>query len=131
MLGNLFWILAGAGYLTKESVVKNVHRDPKERERSRRIAESTDRELENQLLRDTCDPKKYNEIWDYLEIYKRDGGVFSDGPNWGRVGRYRLEFFNKKGVPTKEYEGNRELAVRLTLETYGKVPYLVAQFQNR
>ena len=127
MIDSLAWMVAGAGYLAKESIKESCRSVDSEQAKAR-INLVTDRELEARLNKEILNPNNYNAIWDKLEIHKRDGGVNSHLPSWDRIGKSRLAFFNKKGQPTLDYQGNREYALARLMEMHSKIPYTTALF---
>lgn len=154
----LYEILFGGAWVTKE-LFKEAGERGVEKRRSELIkqyvAEHTDLELEERLMREVESPSKYNEVWERIENFKRENPVYCkreadkswkkkyDGTygyfsrfGWQDVGYSRLEFRTSKGSlygkTQREdilLEGNRNIAVYLLMQTYGKMKLSHAKTQ--
>lgn len=130
--------MAGGAFIAREAGVEIVERaESKERAKLIRefVEQHTDKQLEEKLMADVKNPSMYDKIWRRLEEFKRDNPLFCKartteyaGFGWGNVGKERLGFFNAKGglYGRSQYEelvlrGNRNIAVYLLMQTYGKM----------
>ena len=78
-VGDLFTILAGGAWLTKEAVNEIGERaDDQTRDAliKKYIAEHTDPALERRLWEDVENPVMYDELWRRIETFKRDNPVY-------------------------------------------------------
>ena len=144
LLSGLFGLLAGGAMIAKDSIDA-----ARENVRSMEIAEArkeyvkahTDSELEERLMHDVENPEKYEDLWERIESFKRDNPVFCSKHasryerfGWNNVGHERLMFRSAKGglYGKTQYEsmlldGNRNIAVYLLMQTYGKMKKSHAQ----
>lgn len=125
---DLFTMIAGGTWLTKEAIHETADRgEEKFRDDwiKKYVENNTDIELEQELL------KKINtssaEVWTRLETFKRDNPVWCKAhenkpeeavPGWQDV-----------GVTRNLGPGNEPVVLKMAMETYGKVPVRVAQYQ--
>lgn len=137
-VGDLFGILAGAAFVAREVGIEISERAEGE-VRSKLIkefvAEHTDVELEHKLIADVENPYKYDEVWNRLEEFKRNNPIFCkkhtsqyDRFGWENVGKARLRFRDSNGTLIGKNQneelalkGNRNIAVYLLMQTYGKM----------
>ena len=86
-----------------------------------------DKDLEDKLWHDVCDPDKYEEIWTRIEKYKRehpDVVLKETTSYWGHVGKHRFRSFYAPGERhSKKRDEELLLSKRMTLDllalTYG------------
>lgn len=125
---DLFTMIAGGAWLTKETIRETADRgEEKFRDDwiKKYVENNTDIELEQELL------KKINtssaEVWTRIETFKRDNPVWCNAhenkpeeavPGWQDV-----------GVTRNLGPGNEPVVLKMAMETYGKVPVRVAQYQ--
>jgi len=133
MLRSLGWITAGFAYLFGSSIketCKDVGIAQKRKLKEEYIALNSDRELEARLGKEILMPSKYNEIWERIERYKRDGGSFYvlrsydyfKKSEWDDVGKSRLPMFNHRGELLKNCGTiNADRILQLLINTYGKM----------
>lgn len=134
---DLFTMIAGGAWLTKETIRETADRgEEKFRDGwiKRYVENNTDIELEQELL------KKINtssaEVWTRLETFKRDN------PVWCKAHENKPEYdvYFKKyneavpgwqdvGVTRDLGPGNEPVVLKMAMETYGKMPARVAQYQ--
>lgn len=139
-VGDLLLILLGGGTLAtksfKESEAK-IDQRVKEELEQRFIERYTDPELEKKIEQDILNPDKYEEIWDRIERYKKEGGEVCEwdmqkNPAYSYwnvlVGKSRRPFRDINGnlvaktkADTARLEGNRSVACGLLMHTYGKM----------
>ena len=149
-IGDLFSIFAGGAWLATETA-KEIGERAVGEERSRLIkayiAEHTDPKLEQRMMEDVKNPDMYNTVWERIESFKRDNPVFCDEEakkflikrhdgtydyasifGWQDVGKRRLMFrtangclYGKSQYEDMELDGNRNIAVMLLMQTYGKM----------
>lgn len=149
-IGDLFSIFAGGAWLATETAKEIGERAVGEK-RSRLIkayiAEHTDPELEQRMMEDVKNPDMYDAVWERIESFKRDNPVFCDEEakkslikkydgtygytsrfGWQNVGEERLPFrtangslYGKSQYQDLELDGNRNIAVMLLMQTYGKM----------
>lgn len=131
MIGAVFSILAGIGGAVVSLFTGTTEQLEVMNERQWKEAH-TDPDLQLHYALMTGDPSKYEEIWNKIEEYKRNGGINSHryAEAWKDVGTYRLTFCNSKGVPTQAYQGNREHGVRLLMMSDGLLTTYMASGQN-
>jgi len=137
-IGDLFSILSGGAWLAKEAAKEAAEKkdDITCAERRRRfIAEHTDLELEEKLKKEIEDPREYESVWQRIEAFKRENCEFCDMHSneherfgWAQVGTQRLAFRDKKGglygkslYEETQLKGNRNIALYLLMQTYGKM----------
>ena len=144
-IGDLFSILAGAGFVANKAAQENKERsnDLTRNDLIRQYVQKyTDPKLEEQLRQDIANPEKYDEIWERIEAYKaRNGGWYRwnrENPAWQEVGTKRLQFFTESGdlhVKTQYDDavlsGNRNKALYMLMHTYGKLTVNDATWEAR
>ena len=150
-VGDLFGILAGGAFVTKEAI-KEIGERAESEGRTKLIqayiSESTDIELEKKLKMDIEDPKKYAEVWERIESYKRDNPttawckthkatgkkcypgfslIYCRSFDVADIGKRRIPFRDAKGglfgrnqTEEAQLHDNREIALSLLMWTYGK-----------
>ena len=146
---DLFTILAGGAWLTKETF-REVDEHGAEQYRTKLInefiAQHSDIELERQLQAQIENPACYDEIWQRLELFKRDNPVWCKEreskpeylpnsticlpaqPGWQDVGVQRLPFRDEYGYLTPANQRlahilsqNRTFTLIMLMETYDKM----------
>lgn len=152
---DLFGILAGGAWLTKEAIKENLelagNRAHAEKIMSF-IEEHTDTQLEENLRKDILNPDCYDSVWIRLETYKRDNpvwckrheekgwqgqytGVYYEPHfGWQDVGIKRLPFWgdDESALNQKEravFDVNRGIALNLLMQTYGKMSLAMARIK--
>lgn len=151
---DLFTILAGGAWLTKETVREIGERGAEQhcaQLYNEFVARHSDLELEHQLRAQIEDPACYDKIWQRLELFKRDNPVWcreheekgrydANGRyvepvfGWQFVGKERLPFRSKYGSLYSNNQSessrlayNRLLAVCMLMQTYGKMSLVDAR----
>ena len=112
MLEELGWMVAGGAYLVKDEAKRTLS-DADEQLRLKDIREVQDKEFEEKLSEDINDPSKYDEIWERIEIHKRNRGNFTREGQWDIVGKARYPLGDTR-------------TLRLLMQTYGKLQYFEA-----
>ena len=136
-IGDLFSIFAGGAWLATETA-KEIGEQAVDEERSRLIkayiAEHTDPKLEQRMMEDVKNPDMYNPVFCDEEakkfLIKRHDGTYDYASifGWQDVGKRRLMFrtangclYGKSQYEDMELDGNRNIAVMLLMQTYGKM----------
>lgn len=155
---DLFGMIAGGAWLTKEAIKENLELSGNRAQAQQVLAyieEHTDVELEKRLREELLSPACYDSVWRRIETYKRDnplwcrqhetaawqgqytGTEYQPLFGWQDVGKKRLPFWDESASPdsaaSKEaaasFNTNRGIALSLLMQTYGKTPLAIAQIE--
>ncbi len=78
-------------------------------------------EFKSELWNTVSDPSKYGEVWDRIELFKRDNPQLCQSKNWEFVGKRRLPLISSKPKTAEAITNFKETTVRLLCRTYGKI----------
>lgn len=151
---DLFTILAGGAWLTKESV-KSILELEDNKANARQIfsfiEEHTDEALEAKYRADIDNPENSEQIWRTLELFKRDNPVWcKKHENKGWVGQYTHKYYpplfgwqdvGKKRIPLhaassasqskpmtcEDLNINRGLVLNMLMQTHEKMTVSMAR----
>lgn len=151
---DLFTILAGGAWLTKETVREIGDRGVEQhcaKLYHEFVAQHSDPELERKLNAMVENPSCYDSVWEHIERFKRDNPVWCSqheekgcygydgkyiepGFGWQSVGKERIPFHDMNGSLTPRnlnysmrLSYNRLLAVSMLMQTYGKMSLVDAR----
>lgn len=148
---DLFTILAGGAWLTKESV-KSILELEDNKANARQIfsfiEEHTDEALEAKYRADIDNPENSEQIWRTLELFKRDNPVWCkkhEDKDWVGQPLFGWQDVGKKRIPLhaassasrskpRTCEGlyiNRALVLNMLMQTHGKMTVAMARSEAK